>query len=248
MKALDLSFDAGKVTPAWAAARLAEGWELLIVNLWTGRQTPAGAADALHVWREAGGVTAAYFVVHDGRSAEDHFRQAHSAAAAEWKHLSFVAVDVEVAPTSAATVRAACELVRANGQRPVVYTSVSKWRELCGDVPSLRDIPLWDASYGQEPSLQMRPQYGGWQIRTGHQYQGTTDLDGIAVDLNLFDDVFVLGGDAPAAAPPPTPAAVRQHFDNLWHVAGLLDSISAHDLAGVVRTAVVEIKAEYNVP
>jgi hypothetical protein len=31
-------------------------------------------------------------------------------------------------------------------------------------------------------------------------------------------------------------------------VAGLLDSISAHDVAGVVRNAVATIRREYNIP
>lgn len=202
MKAVDLSFDAPRVTPRWCADRVAEGYELLIVNLWTGNARIPRAEDALRTWRLAGGLTAAYFVAHDGLRAADHFAEARVGVGDEWDWLRFLAVDVEIADTSPQTVRQACDLVYVNGQRPVVYTSVSKWRELTGNDASLGDVPLWDASYGQTPGLAMQPQYGAWQRRVGHQYQNTTDVGGVQVDLNLFDEVFVRGGITTT----PTPA------------------------------------------
>lgn len=198
VEGLDLSFDAGRVTPEWCEARLAQGQRVLICDLWTGNRRIPAARDALRLWREAGGITACYFVVHDARPSVEHFTEARAVAGLEWEHLAFVAVDVEVDPTTPQTVREACNFVREEGQRPVVYTSVSKWRELCGNSDALADVPLWDASYGQMPSLDMRPPYGGWTRRAGHQYLGDILLDGIAVDLNVLDEAFVLDVPDPA--------------------------------------------------
>lgn len=190
MQALDLSFSAPHVTPEWCAARLAEGYRLLVVDLWTGNQTVPGAEHALATWRSAGGIAAAYFVVHDAAPLGVHYGRAVAAAGAEWPHLAFVAVDVEVEPTTPGTVREACALVERDGQRPIVYTGKGFWQGKMGNPTSCAHLPLWDASYGIPPALNV-PGYGGWQRRTGHQYRGTTHLDGIDVDLNVFDAAWV---------------------------------------------------------
>ena len=53
--------------------------------------------------------------------------------------------------------------------------------------------PLWNANYGVTPSLTPRAPYGGWDTSVGHQYQDTTSIDGVDVDVSLFDGVWVQG-------------------------------------------------------
>src|SRR4051812_50026045 len=95
IRALDVSFNAPKVTPEWCRARLGEGYRLLIADLWTGKERIEGAESALRNWREAGGTPAADFVGHDGRTAEQHFNEARESAGAGGAKLSLGAGGVE---------------------------------------------------------------------------------------------------------------------------------------------------------
>jgi hypothetical protein len=199
MQALDLSYAAPRVTPAWCAARRDEDVELLVCNLWTGRERIAGTEDALRTAREAGLLTAGYVVVHDGRTAEEHWAQAVVAAGAELPYLRFVAVDVEVEPVSVPTIRAACDLVAGAGLRPCIYTGRWFWRDRLGDPHDLADVPLWAAEYGRPP-WQVRLDYGGWSPDSlvGHQHAGTHAMGGLQVDANAFRAPWVLA-QPPAA-------------------------------------------------
>jgi hypothetical protein len=236
LNALDLSFDAVKVTPAWARARLAEGWELLIVNLWTGNTVPDGVQKALQTWREAGGLTAAYVVVHDNVTAQACVARARAAAGDEWAPLTFVAIDVELDPTTIATIRTAYDQVQELGQRPAIYTGRWFWTSRLNDTTEFATRPLWDASYGVTPALEA-PGYGGWTARIGHQYQGTTTLDGVAVDLNLFDGDWVRQGvqhpTPPPTPPPPTPAEEWQNVIDVVHGWSRQLAQASHELADV---------------
>jgi hypothetical protein len=212
MKALDMSFAAAQVTPAWCEARLAEGYRLLIVDAWLGASRPEGVERALYRWRMAGGLTAAYYVPHAYRPATAHLREAQVSIGAEWEHLQFVAIDVEdirskeqiemgIMPMdeqwNVAHLRESAELVQAHEQRPCIYTGRGQWAAL-GNPTDLSDLPLWDASYGQVPGLAMQPEYGGWAVRIGHQHTNTTNVDGLDCDLNLFDEAWVLNATQPA--------------------------------------------------
>lgn len=205
IKALDVAFSAPHVTPGWCARRMAEGYRLLVVDLWKGNGTIAGAEHALKTWREAGGIIAAYFVVHDGNPAQHHFNQARANAGAEWSRLSFVSVDVEIAPTTAQTVRTACTLVEADGLRPIIYSRLGFWKDELGNTTQLQDVPLWDARFGIPPALGV-PGYGGFEKRTGHQHEENILLDGIDVDLNVFDEEFVM----------PVMPDIAPELDRIW--------------------------------
>lgn len=191
LRGIDLSFDAEKVTPEWAAKQIASGITIAVCDLWTGNRAIPAARRALRYWREAGGKTGVYFVVHDSRPVSEHFQLARDVARDEWDYAERHAIDVEVDPTSPITVLAAAAAVLASGGRPILYTGWGKWLELTGDSHACAHLPLWDASHGIRPSLEMYRQYGGWTgPLIGHQYTNTTDLDGIAVDFNVFADDF----------------------------------------------------------
>lgn len=211
MLALDISFGSSVVTPEWCEARIAEGYELLWVDLWTGNRGFPDAARALAMWRQAGGVTGGYFCIHNGRPAAQHYAQAKLSAGDEWEHLRFVAIDCEVDVVLPSAVLACAEYIERDGQRPAVYTGYWFWHGNMGDPDDCAHLPLIDASYGVEPSLTMYRPYGGWSTCVGHQYQNTTHLDGVDVDISLFDGEWV-GGE-----PQPQPVVLddkRQQFVN----------------------------------
>lgn len=240
MKALDLSFSAPDVTSAWCAARLADGYELLICCLWTGIEQIQGSAAALRNWREAGGKTAGYVAVHDGRPASEHVAAAQLAALSEWAHLSFVAVDVEVDTTSVETVLAACDLIAKSGQRPIIYTGKWFWDGHMSDPQNCTQYPLWDAHYGIPPSLDA-PGYGGWLARVGHQHTDDVVLDGITCDLNLFDTSFVNGSSAGEAGGADLTEAQVQIilalFNREWgRVAGTPEEDAVHGAIVAAKT------------
>lgn len=195
MKSFDVSFS--KITPEWAEARLAEGYELLIQDLWTGNRLVKVAEENLRTWREAGGRVAAYFCIHDATDIDTHFSRAREGAGGEWGNLAFLAIDVEIEPVSVASVLYAADLVLEAGLRPVVYTGYWFWAGKMGNPTGCEHLPLWDASYGTEPALEMTYRYGGWEVRAIHQFRGTTNIDGVEVDLDLVDDALLKPVEAP---------------------------------------------------
>jgi GH25 family lysozyme M1 (1,4-beta-N-acetylmuramidase) len=194
MNGLDVSFSAHLVTPAWCAARKAEGWDVLICNAWTGNQSPKGVEQALWDAREAGMITEAYYVPHAFQTPEYHLAKARQAIGAEWEHLRHVYPDVEDIRSGdsigmqwqPAHLRDSLNLIIAAGGTPGIYTGRGVWLQL-GNWQTFNDVPLWDANYLTREWIP----YGGWAERYGHQYQGTTNLDGVEVDLNTFTDPAV---------------------------------------------------------
>ena len=232
MLALDISFSASKVTPEWCAARLAEGYELLWVDAWTGKQSPQGVEQALRYWREAGGYIGAYGCIHDGRPAAQHYASAKAAIGNEWPYLSFFAIDCEIDFCSPSAVLAVAGYVERDGGRPVVYSAYWFWAGHMGNPTDCASLPLIDASYGIEPSLTMYRPYGGWSTCVGHQYQNTTDLGGIDVDISLFDDAWVQA-EHPVPTPVPAPSSDRQQFVNSSR--GWADKVAAGTVADSER-------------
>ena len=66
-----------------------------------------------------------------------------------------------------------------------IYTSASKWQEIMGDSAAFSGEPLWDAWFGHEQIGDFAV-YGGWSRCEMRQYQGTTTLEGVNVDLNVY--------------------------------------------------------------
>jgi hypothetical protein len=84
--------------------------------------------------------------------------------------------------------------VREAGLAPWVYSSAREWALVMGDDASFADLPLWKAAYvsgagwpDAPPSLPVPAAFGGWGEALGWQLHGTTLLDGVPVDLSLFD-------------------------------------------------------------
>ena len=200
MKALDFSFSAAAITPEWCQKRIAEGYELLVGNLWTGNRSITYVEQALRYWREAGGIIAGYVVVYSESLVETHVNRAIETAGAEWEQLNFVAVDVEMLGTTVGTVKKAIRLIEEQGHRAIVYTAKYVWEaEPINNDSTLQPLsPLWTAHYiTPGPGLNVDEldiltnthTYGGWYYGGGlvaRQYQNSTDVDGVQCDLNVF--------------------------------------------------------------
>ena len=66
-----------------------------------------------------------------------------------------------------------------------IYTSRYKWKEIMRDSQDYSDLPLWDAWYSHEDIDDFIP-YGGWGRCTMRQYSGSTLLENVLVDLNVY--------------------------------------------------------------
>lgn len=188
-QALDISFGAQFVTPQWCKDRIADGWELLIVNLWAGATDMPYAERALRYWREAGGRTQAYFAINGSRQPLGHFNKAFLAAGEEWPYLERVWVDCEIDGVLVDQVRGALELVKATQKPTGIYTAYWFWTEHMGNTDDFADYPLWNAFYDGDPDIDFsRYLYGGWSMDKLYleQYQGTTDISGVECDLNII--------------------------------------------------------------
>lgn len=246
--ALDLSFSAKLVTTEWCLNRQAQGWEMLIVDAWTGSQSPELVDHALRTWRETGHPIAAYYVPHAYRPAPEHFDRAREAIGDEWEHLEFLAIDVESIGSypmpeqfNYGHLRHSVELIQANNMKPIAYTSRNQWYAL-GNPEWLADLPLWDASYGTEISLELPVPYGGWTTRAMHQYQNDTYIAGIATDLNFFNAALI-------AQPPvhiPDLGRINYALDLVWKVKSHIETGTGardEDTAAILE-AVIIIKEE----
>ena len=198
MKGLDLSFS--QPSQSWWNQRYAEGWRIMVQDAWTGFISPAPTMLNLNRARTAGFVTAAYVVVNDlpGATSVGHARYA---CGAEWDYLNFVAVDVEV-PTRNLAIAGALKEIRRLGKKPCIYTSRNAWKtSVFEPLFAFRNEWLWNAYYDLDPDFDFfLNSYGGFTKLAGEQYQGTTNLDGFAVDLNNFSAAFIEEGSMPITA------------------------------------------------
>lgn len=83
--------------------------------------------------------------------------------------------------------------VSAAGSIPAgIYTGRWWWRPATADSVVFASLPLWHAEYTPRanllPDFAAFEPYGGWSRPRMWQYQGTTSLCGVNVDLNLLAD------------------------------------------------------------
>ena len=140
-------------------------------------------------------LTAGYTVVNS-LSGIIAINKAAGAAGAEWEHLDFVSVDVEVA-TTPAIVRQAVDGLRALGKKVCIYTGAWFWNWLqlqFGGNFDFSDVPAWLADYDGNPALDT-PRLGRLGPVIGKQYRGSHDIGGVTVDANTFSDSFIQEDD-----------------------------------------------------
>lgn len=190
MRAVDLSFS--RVSPDWCRIRRLEGFDMFIQCLWLGgHQDNSGiravAQANLKDAREAGFITAGYLNTNPWFEAAISLAEAQRNAGAEWDSLAYVFNDVEIDGVTEAQIKAHCEAITAAQKKISIYSAKWFWDKIGNPKwPWLLDYPLWAAQYDGDPKAPIRL-FGPWKEVFGKQYQGTTNLDGVSVDLNEFD-------------------------------------------------------------
>ena len=66
-----------------------------------------------------------------------------------------------------------------------IYSGAWWWIPATDNSEAFRDLPLWAADYDGIADLDVWRPFGGWERPSTKQYQGTTNLCGLAVDLNI---------------------------------------------------------------
>lgn len=135
------------------------------------------------------------------RSVVDRYKKA---CGKEWKHMRFVAVDIEDRDSAAADASRYLELCVAMvdylvelGATPIIYTGQWYWRGHLGDPVFPRDVPVWTSFYPDNfDPVRMRwvaGPFGGWtnETRVGMQYKGTNHDYGFGNDKNIWSREFI---------------------------------------------------------
>lgn len=190
---LDVAFSA--TTLEWWQARYAEGYQIMSQDLWTGgysnnRRLFEVAEPNLRNAREAGFICFGYVNAGPWYPADTALLLARQNAGREWSQLSRVAVDVEIEGVTEDHVWDLCEALKADGKQVCLYSARWFWVDKLGNPQWewLKEYPLWNAFYDSDQDIDFpSARYGPWANVIGEQYQGTTDIDGVEVDLNSFD-------------------------------------------------------------
>ena len=203
------------ITPQWAAARKAEGYRIGIQNLWTGGFAgndgiKAVAENNLRVMREAGIITAAYANATPPNWWDIDVQVSNiiANAGAEWDNIKVIAIDVEI---PGATLGRATELANAlsslGKDTRILYSGKWFWDSMPNPLdPGWRlQFPLlWNAYYDNDPDVDFpAAPYGLWSVDAlaMEQYVGTTDIDGVQVDLNSINFEQFMGMEDDMADP-----------------------------------------------
>jgi len=243
MKGLDLSF--ARPPLDWWQRRRAEGFEIMFQCLWTGGYAGndgirAVAADNLRNARAAGFIVGGYANASPPTwwPLATQVMEIRRNAGSEWAALDRVAIDLEIAGLTMARAFELADALAAEGKRTDIgYTARWFWSGHMGNSqdPRWLRFKLWNANYDWNPDIDFgAAPYGPWKMTdlVGEQYQGTTQLDGYAVDLNTFiDSAFA----PPVPTPVPTPEEV------------LMGKI-ADDFAALGRTVEAEVEAAKTLP
>ncbi len=202
MKGLDISFS--QPSAQWWVDRRAEGFEVMVQNLWTGGFASnegllAVAATNLRNARLAGFRTAGYANASPPDWWSIHIQMGNIKANAglEWKHINDLVIDAEIPGITQARVMELADGLEAVGKVcDVLYTARWFWVGHMGNTKEIawRRFRLWSAHYDWNPDIDFGDNpYGPWSLAEviGEQYQGSTNVAGGTIDLNTFKDSWM---------------------------------------------------------
>lgn len=203
-RGLDVSYST--LTAAWVARRVSEGVELIIQDVWTGGYLNNAALKAiaesnLRAIREGGCIPAIYTNAAPWRPTQLWFDESVKNAGAELAHVQLVVIDLEIAEgnnyINPDDVRTFIELWEGIGKTVWTYSGdwyAGFWKTIVGERAVDFGKPYWYAKYDGVASLG-KPTHPLGPI-AGKQY-GWTDIEGVTVDLNVFDMDQVAGAAVP---------------------------------------------------
>ena len=195
VKGFDIAFS--RVPRAWWKARYQEGYRVMVQNLWTGgygnnarlREVAAlNLADA----EAEGFLVAGYANANPWYPVAQCMTEIMRNAGPMWDKLRVVAEDVELPGVTEAQIHDLCLALEHEGKTVPIYSAAWFWKETIGNPqwPWAKEHKLWEAYYDGDPDLDfLNRRFGPWELADimGEQYQGTTIIEGIDVDLNVFD-------------------------------------------------------------
>jgi len=247
---LDGSFTGGEVVPVeWFQRRYAEGYRVWAQCVWTGGYAGndgikrVASGNLLNA--EAGGLK---IIAYANASPptwwplDRQMQEIKTNCGAAWEHLQLLVVDVEIPGITYARVAELADALQAAGKNQneaieVLYTARWFWTGHMGNSKAIawRRFRLWSAHYDWNPDIDFGDNlYGPWTIveLVGEQYRGTTRLDGVDVDLNVFDvaRLFPAGPDGPPAPQPEevTTMSSKEYTDALARIAALDAKLTTH--------------------
>lgn len=195
VKGFDIAFS--RLSRPWLKARYLEGYRVIIQNLWTGgygnnlrlREVAAlNLADA----EAEGFLIAGYANANPWYPIPRCMAEIIINAGPMWYALKVVAEDVEIPLVTEAHVHDLCLALEHEGKTVPIYSAAWFWKETIGNPtwPWLKEHKIWEAFYDSDPDIDfLHRRFGPWELAdiVGEQYQGTTIIEGIDVDLNIFD-------------------------------------------------------------
>src|SRR3990172_8029079 len=202
---VDMSFTGGRAVPvSWFRSRIAEGVQVFLQCAWTGGYAGVSGIRAvargnLFNAREAGGLIGAYYNANPWFTPETSLGEAQTALGDMFDHIPVLETDLEIQGTTVEQALAHYRLAESVGKRSAFYSA--RWFGVYVDFYDLRlaGTKYHSAKYDFDPDLDYLDEpYGIWGRGDliGEQYQGSTQLEGVDVDLDVFDqDFFTEGGD-----------------------------------------------------
>ena len=229
-----------RLTPEAAAALAAGGQLVWWQCLWTGADQPANRIENLRIAIAAGMVPLGYISLTGDQDGAWHVQQGRAGVPDDlWAQLILVVVDVELAGIPATAVRQSADLLASaqyGAKRRAIYTSYHAWVDYLGNPTTFTDCLLINALWDDDPDINFAAMpYGGWTLAqvVGEQFNGGTEIDGVYVDLDMFNRHLLLED----AMPIPLPANPTR-TDLLLRWAGMI--LSGND--ALIEQAYMEIK------
>ena len=212
--ALDFSAGARDITPAWAQKQKEDGYSLMISQLWGGWSKNDHAEKALTICKGAGHQIAGYTYLTENYPGAYHVQRAKEAAGERWGDLKWLAIDCEFQGLTLGTIDEAVAEAENEGVHPIIYTGEWFWRGSMGNPQMFNNMQLWTTYYNGTLDLGDVPLYGGWGKVYGKQLKGTTYIDGIGCDLNVFED------DEEKTEPPTYPDWIHEFWNQAKSLGG----------------------------
>lgn len=199
-----------RVSRPWCRARYNEGYRVGVQNLWTGGygnndRIREVAAPNLSDFLEEGFLIAGYANANPWYPPANCLDEIILNAGGMWDSLRIVAEDVEIPGVVEGDIRDLCDALESQGKRVPFYTAAWFFKDFLGNPqwPWLREHKIWEAFYDGDPDIDfLNRRFGPWELDDviGEQYLGTTLIDGVDVDLNVFNLDFWEGEERMNAA------------------------------------------------